>query len=369
MERKPRVLFTTNFPSPYRTSFFNELSKSVALTVAYERKRAAHRDARWVSDEAVSYREEFLELKPVGTSLSRGPALERFLRRNAFDWVVFGGYASPAVIRAILSCQLRGIRYCIEFDGSFDKKEPWLRALFKRALIRKAKALFITCGETERYLLRLGAGREQIVRYPFTSLKRADILDACPTAEEKAALKRELGIREGTALISVGRIIPSKGHDTLIEAMGQIDSETGLYIVGGKPGEDYLDLARRYGRGNIHFVDFMPKPELFRWLKACDLFAFATRSDVWGLVINEAFACGLPVVSTDRCNAALELLADGRCGELVPADDPGALAAAINRMLRVDLRAYGANCLEAIGGYTIEEMAACHIGFFCGKDA
>lgn len=366
MERKPKILFTTNFPSPYRTSFFNELSKTVDLTVAYERERAAHRDSRWTSDETVRYREEFLKLKPVGTSQSRGLALAKYARAGAFDFVVFGGYASPAVICAILSCQLRGARYGIEFDGSFNKKDRFFRAALKRRLLKKAEALFITCRETEEYLLQLGVRREQLVRYPFTSLKEADILPACPTAEEKAALKAELGISEQTALISVGRFIPSKGHDTLIEAMGELSPELGLYIVGGTPDEKYRELARRFGAENIHFVDFMPKQELFRWLKACDLFVFATRTDVWGLVINEAFACGLPAVSTDRCNAALELLRDGRCGTLVPADDPKALAAAADRMLRGDLSVCGANCLEAISGYTIERMAECHARFLCG---
>ena len=359
-----RVLFTTNFPSPYRTSFFNELCSLVDLTVAYEREKALHRDKDWVSGEERRFREVFLDLTPVGTSQSKGGAMVEYLKKNKFDFIVFGGYASPAVMRAIMYCRRKKLRYCIEFDGAFNKKDSFINHAVKKALLKKADAFFITCEETRKYIESFGIDRDKCVKYPFTSLKESDILSAPPTPEEKDKLKKKLAIAEKTAIISVGRFIPVKGYDVLMEAMGKVSSDVGLYIVGGTPDDEYLALRDKFGPDNIHFEDFKKKDELFEWYKACDLFVFATRGDVWGLVINEAMACGLPVVSSDRCNAALELLADGKCGALVPKDESEKLAEAVNKMLASDLRSYGEECVRTISGYTIEKMAQTHFSYF-----
>lgn len=359
-----RVLFTTNFPSPYRVSFFNELNKYVELTVAYEREKALHRSKDWVSGEERTFSEVFLKLEPVGTSQSKGGAIVEYLKGNKFDFIVFGGYASPSVMRAILYCRRKKLRYCIEFDGAFNKKDSFINHIVKKELLKKADAFFITCDETRKYIESFGIAAEKCVKYPFTSLWANDIAERRPTPAEKTELKRELGITESTSLISVGRFIPVKGYDVLMEAVSHVEGDVGLYIVGGTPSEEYLELQRKFGPANIHFVDFKSKVELFRWYKASDLFVFATRGDVWGLVVNEAMACGLPVVSSDRCNAALELLKNGKCGELVPKDDPEKLAAAISRMLASDLAAVGDECLKVISEYTIENMAQRHFEYF-----
>ena len=80
-----RVLFTTNFPSPYRVSFFNVLAGYVDLTVAYERRKALHRDSGWKSDEERKFREVFLDLKPRGTSQSTGKGMAKYIAANSFD--------------------------------------------------------------------------------------------------------------------------------------------------------------------------------------------------------------------------------------------------------------------------------------------
>ena len=80
----------------------------------------------------------------------------------------------------------------------------------------------------------------------------------------------------------------------------------------------------------------MQKKELFEYYHAVDLFVLPTREDIWGLVINEAMACGLPVVSTNRCIAAMELIEDGKNGFVVPVDDPQKLSEAVKKLIADD---------------------------------
>ena len=87
-------------------------------------------------------------------------------------------------------------------------------------------------------------------------------------------------------------------------------------------------------------------------------------SDVWGLVINEAMAQGLPVITTDQCVAGLELVENGINGYIVPVSDNEALVTAINTVLGEDYRKMGQAALEKIRPYTMENMVKAHVEIF-----
>ena len=97
--------------------------------------------------------------------------------------------------------------------------------------------------------------------------------------------------------------------------------------------------------------------------QAVDVFVLPTREDIWGLVINEAMAYGLPIVTTDRCVAGVELVENGVNGYVVPVEDETALADSLKRVLSGDTAAMGSASLEKIRGYTIENMAKAHVAF------
>lgn len=82
--------------------------------------------------------------------------------------------------------------------------------------------------------------------------------------------------------------------DLLLECCKDLPEHVGVYIVGGTPPTEYLEICEKYRLQNVHFLDFMPKDRLMRLMTAMDLFALFTREDIWGLVINEAMAAGLP---------------------------------------------------------------------------
>lgn len=357
-----KILFATNFASPYRVDFFNFLGKSCDLTVAYERRKALHRDAGWVGNQACFYQEIYLKTKPVGTSRSRGRALVKLLEAETYDFIIFSGYASPTIRRAIVYCRLRKIPYYIEYDGGFNKKEPFYKTIVKRYLVKNAQGHFITCQEFEKYLLRLGVPQERLIMYPFSSLNQRDILAVSLTYEEKKRRKADLNISAEYAILSVGRFIYSKGFDFLMKAFAQMKNRCVLYIVGGQPTEEYIQIKNELGLDHVHFVDFMSKEELKRWYQACDLFVLPTRQDVWGLVINEAMSNGLPVISTQRCIAALELVENGINGYVVPVDDVDSLALRMDELAgdSKKCKMMGDASLRKIREYTIENMAETH---------
>lgn len=358
-----KVVFFTNIPSPYRVDFFNELGKYCDLTVCYERRTATNRNQNWVGDSAQNYEEVYLELKPHGSDSGKGNGIAKYIKAHPADIVIFSGYSSPAIVHGITYCRLHRVRYFIEYDGGFNKKDVFYKRLLKKFLIRGAAGHFITCDQLRQYLCGFGISDEKLLFYPFSSLMARDILPTLPTEEEKKAFREAHGIAEARMVLSVGQFIHRKGFDILLEAVSDIREDVGIYIVGGTPTTEYLALQESLNTERVHFVDFMSKSELRKWYRAADLFAFPTREDIWGLVINEAMACGLPVVSTDRCVAALEMIKDGENGYIVPAEDAEALAERINAIVGEDekRRSMGACSLQYVANYTIENMVQTHV--------
>ena len=356
-----RVLFTTNFPSPYRVDFFNELGKYCELTVLYERKEALHRDKQWIGGKAETYKEKYLNLKPIGTSQSLGFDIIKYISNGKYDFIIFSGYASPSVMIAIQYCKIFNIDFYIEYDGGFFQKDTWYKRLIKKGLVKAASGHFITCKETENYLESLGVEPSKLWYYPFSSLKESEILDVPLLKCEKKIIKQELGIEEDYAIISVGRFIPIKGFDVLLNALDFIDPNVGVYIIGGQPTEEYLSICKEKNLQNVNFVPFCSKSEIFKWYKAGDLMVFPTRKDVWGLVVNEAMACGLPIVSSDMSIAARELIVPEENGLIFRSEDVSELVNCINKQISTDNSVFANNNLMKIRNYTIEAMVKTHI--------
>ena len=117
--------------------------------------------------------------------------------------------------------------------------------------------------------------------------------------------------------------------------------------------------VEKNGLTNVHFIDFKAKEELKCFYRAADIFVLPTREDIWGLVINEALANGLPVVTTKRCVAGLELVTNNYNGYIVDVDNSLQLTDAINLAIENSER-LSANALTSIHNYTIESMAETH---------
>ncbi len=358
-----KALFLNNIPSPYRINFFNELGKYCDLTVLFERHSASDRDKRWQSDNYKNFEAVFLKGKAIGADGSLSLEYRKYFKKKSFDIVVLAGYSSPTGILAFLHCKIHGIPYIVSSDGAFERKESFLKHSFKKLLLSKAVAGIGTTDETLRYLNSYNVVRTY--KYPFTSLFKSDLLKSIPTESEKDNLRKKLKIPEKKIVLSVGQFIYRKGYDILIKAFLKIkNADIGLYIIGGTPTQEYVEL--RGNNKNIHFVDFMSKNKLKEYYEVADLFVLPTREDIWGLVINEAMACALPVITTDRCGAGMELVKNEENGFFVHSEDIEELYKRINTIIENPIlqKTMSAKSLNIIQDFTIEKMAERHMEIF-----
>jgi glycosyltransferase involved in cell wall biosynthesis len=250
--------------------------------------------------------------------------------------------------------------YFIISEGGIAKSGIGLKEKLKKWILRGAKHYFCGASMGDDYFIKYGAKKDQISRYPFTSFYDKEILKRVIEPQETSELKSKHGIQYKKVLISVGQIIHRKGFDILIKAIGQREfNDLGVYIIGGAPTSELVELIDYYKLNNIHFIEFISKEKLIEFYKLANLFVLATREDTYGLVINEAMSQGLPIITSRNCVAGVELIHDGINGYLFDSEDYLDLSNKIELILKDNNQAHSmsVNNLVKMKEYSFEKMA------------
>lgn len=353
-----KILYITNYPAPYAVDFFGELGKLCDLTVMFLEDVASvsERNKSWFKTDGNNFKSVFIG----GKSRKRiSFGARKYVK--GYDLVFVGEYSSFTEMYLIHYMRKKKIKYAFSVDGGMKKDGRGLKEKLKRRIITGVP-LYMSSGKTtDEFLTFYGAKAENLKRYPYTPLSENDILPAPLIEEEKLSLRKKLGMTEKNIVISVGQFIYRKGFDVLIRSAPLL-KDTGVYIVGGEPTEEYISLKKELGADSVHFVGFKSKEELKEYYLAADLFVLPTREDIWGLVINEAMACALPVITTDMCVAGLELIENGVNGYIVPVNDERAIAEKVDIILsdRALKEKMAAANLKKMSGYTVDIMARRH---------
>ena len=362
MEQKlKKVLFITNIPAPYRIDFYNELGKHCELTVIFEAKRAPGITFNWKENTISNFKAIFLkegEIQETKIDWS----IFKYIKQLKYDVIFITNYAYFTEMAALLSIKLRNIPYYYEVDGAMAKyHEGKAKKIFKSFFLKGAKAYISPSQITDEYIRFYAGENSTIYRYPFSSLGNKDIINAPLSQQEKNAIRKILNIKEPQMILAVGQFIHRKGFDVLLQAARTMDKNIGIYIVGGKPTEEYLQIQKENNLTQIHFEGFKTKEELAMYFKAADIFVHPTREDILGLVINESMAYGLPVITTNKCVAGMELITNKEC--LIDTDNSEQLKSIMEKLmndseLRVEIAQQN---LHKIASYTIEKMVEEHL--------
>jgi len=196
-----------------------------------------------------------------------------------------------------------------------------------------------------------------------------------PVGFDGSILRERVGADGRFLFLTVGGIEPRKGSLELVEALAKVgaslDPPPVLAVVGGQSFQDYADYRERFyeraaalglevGR-DVVLLGTVSDDELPGWYQAADAFVFPSVKEGWGLVVLEALAAGLPVITSDIA-VFREYLTDGEGALMVPAGDASALAEEMRRVASdADLRSRLAAAGPAVAGrYTWEACARRH---------
>jgi glycosyltransferase involved in cell wall biosynthesis len=140
-------------------------------------------------------------------------------------------------------------------------------------------------------------------------------------------------------LVTMASFEPRKGQDVLMSALAALPAQhrnqVELYLMGQVLDRRYYRrLQQQVGQNSgIHILGVVPHAEAMAYLAAADVFVLPSRDEVMPVALLEAMALGKPIVAT-TVGGIPEAIEHGTHGWLVPPDDPGALAQALERLLR-----------------------------------
>ena len=190
---------------------------------------------------------------------------------------------------------------------------------------RQASALITVCEDLRHRLVELGEEPSRVV----TLRNGVDLKRFTPGDRDAARARRGL---DGFTLLSVGSLIPRKGHELIIAALTELP-DARLMIAGSGPMRSELErVAEEKGvASRVRFLGEIAHDALTDAYRAADIFVLASSREGWANVLLEAMACGTPVVATN-VNGTPEVLTDPRLGVLVQERSGSALAQAIRQL-------------------------------------
>lgn len=296
------------------------------------------------------------------------PALPFRLATGRYDLIVKDIGSRFALPVTFAASRALGIPFVLwtgvwcHFDTRFHRAAlPLLRAIYHRS-----DAIVTYGGHVDRHLKDEGVEPARLFQAPHAVDNRPYARHVEPAALER--LRARHGIAPDQRVVSfVGRLVPEKGVDLLVEALARSGvHDLALLIAGSGPERARLErLADAAGvRARVHFAghvdsDACVEHYALAWAQVVPSMTTATFREPWGLVVNEAFNQGVPVIASDAVGAAAGgLVEHGRNGLKFPERDVDALAALLARLAREpglrDALADGARA--TIGAWTQERM-------------
>ncbi len=326
-----KVLIIDNYIAPYRVDLYNLIAESVDLTVCYGAQQDTTRDQRY-TNENINFKTIFRKHIKIGSRADFSFEIPKIINKGMYDCVLVGGYDSPSFMYAISYMRRKKIPFMLNVDGSFiNYNQNFFLKKLKSYFIKSAN-MIITSGESSAKALEFyGANLENIEYYPFAFSFPEELV--LPSSSDKIAIKSKLEINEDIAILFVGRAMECKKIDVLLRAYASLKGDIALYFVGTTLTNEYSEIIKELGLENVKFIDFKTGKDLTDYFQACDFFVLPTDGEVWGLVVNEAMINSLPVITTTRCNAGLELIDNGINGLLIEPNDVEMLSNAMIKLI------------------------------------
>lgn len=354
--KRARVAIVASHVIQYQDPFFRLLAADpdADLTVLYLSSAGAesYRDKdmgttlRWDVELLTGYRHRFL--RNLVHDSNRGwtrhinPGIVPALLRGHYDMVIFMlGWGSISALLGIVTCRLAGIPFFLYGDSSFPPPEETLRqrirARLLRALFRRTTGFMVSGVLNAEYYRHYGGDPDHFFLLPW-AVDNDRFADAARFAEgEREGMREAMSIGSGqTVFVFSAKLVARKDPMTLLRAYERMpgrDRAIVLFVGDGELREPLETYAREHALDGVRFAGFINQRDLPKYYALSDVFVLPSTYEPRGAVINEAMACGLPVIVTDRCGSVGDIVLDGENAFVYPAGDADALATAMSRLV------------------------------------
>jgi glycosyltransferase involved in cell wall biosynthesis len=346
-----RVGILVSHPIQYYSPWFRALAKRVDLHVFYAHKPTAEQQGEgfgkafeWDVDLLSGYEHSFLvnRSRDPGTHHFSGcdtPEIARIIGESSFDVFVVFGWFLKCYWQAARACRYAGIPVLVRGDSQLKTDPSPLKRAMKQITHRNAFRQFdgfLSVGKRNaEYLRHYGVAAERIFFVPHF----VDNDWFAKRAEEARPLRQEIRAQWSAddktfILLFVGKLMQTKRPMDFLKAVHVLHTQNArvlaVFVGAGELEIELRAFAERHGIP-VRFEGFRNQAELPEYYVSADALVLPSSGETWGLVVNEAMACGLPAIVSDAVGCAPDLIEDGRTGFIFFSGSIKALAGQIVR--------------------------------------
>ncbi|MGP0075664.1 MAG: glycosyltransferase family 4 protein [Bryobacteraceae bacterium] len=373
-----RLGVVTTHPIQYQVPWFRVLARrpDIDLTVFYSQIPSAWQQGggfgvafEWDVSLLDGY--HYLVLPNVARTPSvttfRGcdtPALYREIQRDRFDAVIVNGWVAKSCLQALWACRRAGVPCIVRGESNTFRKRAWWKSLIHRGLLRQYSAFLVIGNSNAAFYRSHGISPTRMFpgRYCVDSGRFSDAADRL--RPQRNELRTVWGIpADVPVFLYCGKMIPKKHPLTLLRAAGLARAQGArfhLLLVGD--GELRVECERFASEQQLPatFAGFINQTRIPEAYVAADCLVLPSdEGETWGLVVNEAMACGLPAIVSDRVGCGPDLIVAGETGQVFPFGNERDLARALldlssNRMV---LERMGRSARKHVSAYSVEALA------------
>jgi len=271
--------------------------------------------------------------------------------------LITAGYSDPSIIFSVIFNKIRGGKNIITSDTTInDRTRIWYKELVKKTILNFFDFGFCIGTKQIEYLLSLGLSNNKIIKAGWYAIDYKDV----------PKLNKLINNFKKLNFIYVGRISPEKNLKMLIDSFYEVkkfenSKDWGLIIVGDGPQREKLfKLVNSLGlKNDVFFVGGRSWKEVVDFYTISDVFILPSISEPWGLVVNEAMICGLPVIVSKRCGSYWDLVKEGVNGFGFDPFNQKELQEIMLKFINkdVDIKKMGEESKNIIKDYTPENAA------------
>lgn len=365
-----RLAILTEIIAPYRIPVFNVLARRAGLdlhVIFLAETDEALRQWRVYKNE-ICFSHQILpswRWRAGRSSFLINRGLWSALNKASSQVIICGGYNYAASWEALLWARRHRVAFVLWSESNSQDARAgraWVESL-KTYFLRHCDGFVVPGKASFEYLRSLGSPEARILTAPNAVDNSLFAIQAENTRAHATEFREKLKLPPRFILF-VGRLVPEKGVFDLLEAYAKLESslrsEVGLVFAGdGVSREELAQQAKRISPGLVCFPGFAQRDDLAGLYALAETLVLPTHSDPWGLVVNEAMACGLPIIVSGVAGCSADLVEDGWNGYVVPPRDAERLSVAINSLLRQPelMQRMGMHSSERIQNYSPEACA------------
>lgn len=284
-----------------------------------------------------------------------------WVRKFKPDVVNVSGYYEPAMNTVIFYCRLVGIKVIISVDSTEeDKPNIWWKEAIKRFVVNRAQGFFCYGSKAAEYMLKFGAKPNQIL-LENNAVDNQTIASIYQKAYPNREIEKEKYNLRMYNFIYTGRLMAIKNVDNLLIAFSKLKAKDwGLIILGdGVEGENLRNYVADNQLEGVRFIEGQAWYNVPKFMALGDVFVLPSYSEPWGLVVNEAMVCGMPVIVSNKCGSSHDLVKNGKNGYTFNPYDTDELAGIMQKFVDASdtIKGFGEASKEIIKKYSPQQVA------------